>query len=221
MPASAAPAVPKLLPPPGPSVYTLRMLPDGRIEPPPSSTSVPTLFYDALAIRAVVFVVEQSCSADEDPDPDDSISWHWVIYADMGERKDVPVAAVRLIPAQAHASADDEKAADGPNYAGSKFWDHKEPYVTIGRLATIKECRGRGYAKSLVKAVLEYAGKNAGVLVKDKELGEWKGLVLIHAQTNVEKWYAGLGFERDEGMGLFYEEGIEHVGMWQRVKLVQ
>jgi len=129
----------------------------------------------------------------------------------------VPAATIRLVPAQAHADADDEKAIDGPNYKGSTAWDHNEPYVMIGRVATVKEFRGRGYGRVLVEKALWTAGNNASSMVEDGKLMEWKGLVLAHAQKWVEKWYHSLGFVTDEGMGTWWEEGIEHVAMWKRV----
>lgn len=241
------PETPTLVKPPGPVVHDLHVLASGRITYSPSSTGslLPQLFRDALVVRTVVFVLEQKCSAAEEIDADDGISWHWVIHAprtekealteaeddwkdrrdedrsegEPGAMQDPPAATIRLVPAQAHPDADDEKAVDGPNYAGSRLWDHKEPYVKIGRLATMEGCRGRGYGKVLVNAALEYAGRNGGEMVKDKELGEWKGLVLAHAQKSVEGWYKGLGFELDEGMGRWWEEGIEHVAMWERVRV--
>ena len=101
------------------------------------------------------------------------------------------------------------------------MWDHEEPYVKIGRLATVREFRGRGYGRVLVEAALGFAGSNANTMVKDWNSGEkWKGLVLAHAQKGVEKWYASMGWERDEGMDVWWEEGIEHVGMWRRVGVV-
>lgn len=129
-----------------------------------------------------------------------------------------PAATIRLIPAQTHMDADDEKAVEGPNFKGSTVWDHSESYVKIGRLATVAACRGRGYGRFLVNAALGFAGKNEGKMMRDKGLGEWKGLVLTHAQKSVEGWYKSLGFELDEGMGRWWEEGIEHVAMWKRVK---
>ena len=101
------------------------------------------------------------------------------------------------------------------------MWDGKEPYVKIGRLATVKEFRGRGYGRVLVEAALGFAGGNAGAMVKDGGLGEWRGLVLAHAQKRLQKWYASMGWERDEGMDVWWEEGIEHVGMWRRVGVVE
>jgi hypothetical protein len=41
------------------------------------------------------------------------------------------------------------------------------------------------------------------------------GVVLVHAQVDVETMYAGLGFETDQSLGRWDEEGIEHVGMFR------
>ena len=48
---------------------------------------------------------------------------------------------------------------------------------------------------------------------------EWRGLCLVHAQTTVERFYGSCGFMVDEGMGRWWEEEIEHLGMWKRVKI--
>ena len=213
----------RLLEPPGPFVQSFNILPQAKIIPPECSADKKDalqLFHDALVVRSVVFQIEQKCDPDLEIDTEDDLSWHWIIYARNADGLEAPAATIRLVPAQAHADADDEKAVDGPNYAGSTLWDHKEPYGKFGRLATIKDFRGKGYGKILVDTLLEYAGKNADVMVKDKELGPWKGLMLIHAQRDKEGWYKQFGFETDEGMGLWWEEGIEHVGMWKRIKVV-
>lgn len=212
--------VPRLLTPPGPAVHSIRVLPNGQVTDSEVSTAhppSPQLFHDAIVVRADVFVIGQNCSVALEIDADDAISWHWVIFAENNQKLEEPVATIRLVPAQAHPDADDKKAVDGPNYTGSILWDHKEPYVKIGRLATVKEFRGRGYAKALMEAALEYARKNRDVMVKDKRLGEWNGLVLIHAQRRLEGWYKSMGFETDEGLGIWWEESIDHVGMWKRV----
>ena len=49
--------------------------------------------------------------------------------------------------------------------------------------------------------------------------GPWKGLVLVHAQKHLERSYARWGFVRDEALGVWDEEGIDHIGMWRRVKV--
>ena len=56
-----------------------------------------------------------------------------------------------------------------------------------------------------------------GELVQD--FGPWKGLVLIHAQQHLERVYNKWGFVRDETLGVWDEEGIDHIGMWRRVKV--
>ena len=223
MPPHEERTIPQILPPPGPSVYSIGLLPDGTFPPMESftdSNAPPRLFRDALVVRDAVFLVEQKCNPALEIDFDDGISWHWVIYAENSQGSKVPAATIRLVPAQAHADADDEKAVVGPNYAGSILWDQKEPYTKIGRLSTLKEFRGRGYGRVLVEVALVYAGKNGGAMVKDKELGAWNGLVFVHAQRYLEGWYRGLGFETDKGMGLWWEDGIEHVAMWKRVDLI-
>lgn len=50
------------------------------------------------------------------------------------------------------------------------------------------------------------------------EIPQWKGLVCVHAQEQVEVW-AKWGFSLDEKMGKWVEEGITHVGMFQRLKI--
>jgi predicted GNAT family N-acyltransferase len=217
-PSKAPIPIPTLLPPPGPAVRSIRVLPTGITTDPAEHRPIPQLFYDALAVRDAVFIVEQKCSAEKEIDAEDEISWHWVIYAEpSGGEEEVPAATIRLVPAQAHADADDAKPVDGPNYKGSTAWDHNEPYVMIGRVATVKEFRGRGYGRVLVEKALWTAGNNAGSMLEDERLTEWKGLVLAHAQKWVEKWYHSLGFVTDKGMGTWWEEGIKHVAMWKRV----
>ncbi|KAL6720594.1 hypothetical protein ACLMJK_002518 [Lecanora helva] len=213
--------IPKLLLPPGPSVCSIVINPDRRkIEDPDVSTGFQRpspIFYDALSVRNAVFGIEQNCSAAEEIDAEDALSWHWVIYAKDDQGQEGPVATIRLTPAQAHADTDDEKSIGGPNYKGSNAWDHKEPYVKLGRLANLKEFRGRSYGNLLAETALKYAEHHVGDMIKDQELGDWHGLVLIHAQRRMERWYGRLGFQTDMGLGTWLEEGIEHVGMWKRV----
>lgn len=104
------------------------------------------------------------------------------------------------------------------------LWDGKEPYLTVGRLATRKEFRGRGFGRVLVEEAVGWAGAHRGEVVRgwrgeDGEGAEWKGLLLIHAQARLEGWYGSIGWRTDEGMGRWDEAGIEHVGMWRRVEV--
>jgi len=123
--------------------------------------------------------------------------------------------------------------------------DGREPYIKLGRLATLSDYRGLGLGRLLVNTALDWASHHAdqfrvgGQLVRrvseDVELDvpelegvarerasvdkgeEWKGLVLVHAQRGVTRFWEGMGFVRDEGLGVWVEEGIEHVGMWRRM----
>lgn len=104
--------------------------------------------------------------------------------------------------------------------AASEVWDRAEPFVMLGRLATMREWRGRGVARALVEEALGWAKRNREEVSRmgEGEGGEeWRGLVLIHAQGRLEGWYKGLGFVTDKGLGGWAEEGIAHVGMWRRV----
>ena len=51
------------------------------------------------------------------------------------------------------------------------------------------------------------------------EIPVWKGLICVHAQEQVEKIWERWGFKLDEGMGTWVEEGINHVGMFQRLNM--
>lgn len=51
------------------------------------------------------------------------------------------------------------------------------------------------------------------------EVPVWKGLICVHAQEQVEGAWAKWGFKIDEGMGAWEEEGIKHVGMFQRLDI--
>lgn len=65
--------------------------------------------------------------------------------------------------------------------------------------------------------LLGEAGGGKGDAMGAAILEPWKGLVLVHAQKITERTYAKWGFVMDEALGTWWEEGIEHVGMWRRV----
>lgn len=131
-----------------------------------------------------------------------------------------------------------------PTHTATKMWNGKEAYIKLGRLATLRSHRGLGFGRVLIESALKWAVENASTLLsvrrqprvtgegegegervkEEEEEGEegngWNGLVLVHAQRDVEAWYRSVGgFVTDEGMGVWMEEGIEHVGMWRRLGL--
>ena len=104
-----------------------------------------------------------------------------------------------------------------------------EPYIKLTRVAVLPEYRGKGIARHLVETAVDWARQWPGEIqaaadrvrrdvynTNASAYAKWNGLVLVHAQVSVEGMYQRLGFETDEGMGRWDEEGIDHVGMWRR-----
>lgn len=116
-----------------------------------------------------------------------------------------------------------------------------EPYVKLGRLAVLKPYRKLGLSSLLLNAALQYAASHPDEILpplsptaaeqkkleleKEGKSGDvvtrWEGLVLVHAQSGIEKLWKAWGFVRDETMGTWVEEGIEHVGMWRRIEVTR
>ncbi len=75
----------------------------------------------------------------------------------------------------------------------------KEKYFLIGRVAVLKDYRGKNYGKAIMKNILE----------KANELGAKE--VRLHAQLTAKKFYEKLRFE-PYGK-IFDEAGIAHICM--------
>jgi predicted GNAT family N-acyltransferase len=225
---------------------------------PPSD--IPEAFVEAFSVRKAVFVDEQHCSIENEIDGDDSRSYHWVAYASVSGPKPgtsargdarrileggkVAIATIRLVPSP-HSKHPPDGSVDGiggkqvkpveggPDQA-TALHDGKEPYVKLGRLATLKHYRGMGLGRLLVNTALDWVVKNKEKALmgpedpverereealKGKERAEWKGLVMVDAQTDVIKFYESLGFKKDDELGTWIEEGIDHVAMWRRLRI--
>ncbi|KAI4201130.1 MAG: hypothetical protein LQ350_003444 [Teloschistes chrysophthalmus] len=190
--------------------------------PLPSYPDIPNLFLAALRVRIIVFKDEQKCSLECEVDDDDRRSWHWVAFE--GEEA---VGTMRLVPVQekVHGVEKDGEEGEGeegkrtqPRKGKTDMWDGREAYIKIGRMATIKEYRGSGIARRLVDGSMAWAAAHGRELEGDGRAGaQWHGLVLSHAQKVVKGWWEKMGFVVDDGLGVWWEEGIEHVGMWRRV----
>lgn len=189
-----------MLPPPGIS----DLAPNG-FPTQPFPANAPKVFIDAMTVRVRVFCVEQKCAVEPELDEDDPRSWHWVMYAKDDSQPSshgIPVSVIRIVP-----------PPHGPHPNGYDDAD-EEPYCKLGRVATMKEWRGKGLSKKLIEEAMTWLGTNG------KAVGSgWKGNVLAHAQVEVEKMYERTGFRTDEKLGRWDEEGIEHLGMWRRVPL--
>ena len=157
----------------------------------------------------------------------------------------LPIATVRLVPpphspypvpnGTSRRSGRGQQEGHQPMETGpkpTKWHDGKEPYAKLGRLATLPAYRGLGLARFIIGCAFEWASKHPLSIVPLPSatsteaakvwggLGnkqEWKGLVLAHAQKDAEAVWRKFGFERDDSMGIWFEEGIEHVGMWRRI----
>ena len=233
-----APSI-ELLPPPGPSVYS------APVSSPFDHPTVDPLFLSALSIRIPVFVDEQHCNPAIEIDDDDPRSWHWVVYINTDKSSDHPdgkvaAATIRLIPPAPTAGHTNTEASDSEEMGGkavrprqgtTAVWDGREPFVKLGRMATLKAYRKLGLGRLVVDKVLEWleGGKEQVMGVMRSEGGcpggdeererEWEGLLLVHAQKEIERFWFALAFVKDEGMGEWWEDGIEHVAVWKRVSL--
>ncbi|MCJ1308491.1 hypothetical protein MMC25_002144 [Agyrium rufum] len=192
-----------------------------------------------------------SGSGSHDPEPS-SLSSSLTVQAGgsrrVSETSKKPIGTIRLVPPP-HAPHPEA----GRHYAGNEvggrpvvqdrvtsLHDGREPYVKLGRLATLKDYRRFGLGRLLVNEALKWAAENGDQIrgltdVEDpvkrerwrEALGggegagaaEWNGLCLVHAQVDIERFWASCGFVKDEGMGEWWEEGIKHVGMWRRLEM--
>jgi predicted GNAT family N-acyltransferase len=157
----------------------------------------------------------------------------------------LPVGVIRLVPPPDAASRNRRDSTPHSPAAESVSSEAEiaphptqfpgERYIRLGRLATLKDYRGIGLSRLLVNAALQYARKHPeefapprveGVALEEARIqgrhvnDTWKGLVYVHAQKDrtMDLWKR-YGFEVDEGMGVWDEEGMDHVGMYKRLEI--
>jgi len=128
----------------------------------------PAAFAEALAVRVRVFVEEQKVPIEHEQDAIDDTAHHV-----LGRWDGQAVGTARAFP--------------NPADPGEAI---------IGRVAVLREWRGRGIASALMRHLLDWC-----------RAGGFRG-VRLHAQCAVIPLYASLGF-RPIG-DVFLEEGIEH-----------
>lgn len=186
-----------------------------------------------MKVRIRVFVEEQHCFATAEIDDDDHHSWQWVLFA--GPRTlstRIPVGVIRLVPPpqpshELLTHSGDAATKDIPFYDWTS-----EPCIKLTQVAVVPECRDLGLGRRLVETAFEWASRHAGEIDEAAvQLAErshwagapvrWQGLVLVHAQAEVEGMYKRLGFEADVSLGRWNEEGIEHVGMFRRIEVAR
>ncbi|EEH50484.2 uncharacterized protein PADG_06563 [Paracoccidioides brasiliensis Pb18] len=207
-----------LLPPPGPILTR-----PNPADPAPANN--PPIFNDAMSVRTAVFIDEQRCSPENEIDDDDARSWHWVLYSAESDRR-IPVGVIRLIPPPhaphelRHEGVLNRDCSKKPLHGNDHNHNNKleNPYIKLSRVALLAEFRGAGLARVLVNTALGWAAQHHSEL-RDCQGKPWAGDVLVHAQVAVEKIYAHLGFVTDASMGTWVEEGMDHVGMWRKIKV--
>ncbi|KAL1954072.1 hypothetical protein VTO42DRAFT_1760 [Malbranchea cinnamomea] len=164
------------------------------------------------------------------PDPEASTATNGNGAAETTEanlrKRQKPVAVVRLVPPP-HAPHEHLRPVieDGVDTTET----HRKlslPFIRLTRVAVLPEYRGLGLSRVLVETALRWAAEHPEEIDKahldatgGKAGGRWDGLVLVHAQTQVEGLYERLGFVTDKGLGTWEEERIVHVGMWRELKV--
>ncbi len=124
---------------------------------------------EARRIRETVFIHEQGF--ENEYDKTDLVAKHVLLFTDDGE----PVGTCRV------------------------FWDDSLNSHILGRLAVIRENRGKGYGVKIVETAAEYVSSVGGTVLT------------LHAQCRSKGFYEKLGFE--EFGDIEYEEGCPHIKM--------
>ena len=78
------------------------------------------------------------------------------------------------------------------------------PHGHIGRMAVLRDWRGRGVGSALLESLLELAARNG------------KSMVRLNAQTHAARFYERFGFVAEGEV--FMEAGIEHVSMHKALR---
>jgi len=132
--------------------------------------------YAFLKLRQEVFIVEQNCPF-TDADDRDQKGWHL-----MGYDTQNLVVYARILP-------------KGVPYEG---------YVSIGRILSSPQARGKGYGKVLVQTAIQETYRLLG-----------ENDIKIGAQLYLQHFYESFGFESISEH--YLEDGIPHLGMIKKI----
>jgi len=132
-------------------------------------------FSELTQIRTRVFVDEQQVPLADEWDGLDQTATHFLI-----EQNGQAIGCARLLIDQATGA----------------------PQFHIGRVAVLKECRGKGFGTQLMRFILDYCARPA------------PRPIYLNAQVDRRGFYQQLGF-KEQG-DVFMDAGIPHVKMhWQ------
>lgn len=127
----------------------------------------------AKKIREEVFIHEQGF--ENEYDETDLVAAHILVYGENG----APVGTCRV------------------------FWDNGLNSHILGRLAVLREHRGKGFGIKLVEAAAEYVRQSGGAVLT------------LHAQCRSKGFYEKLGFK--EFGDIEYDEGCPHIKMKKNI----
>ena len=127
----------------------------------------------AREIREEVFIREQGFQ--KEYDETDQTATHLILY----DENDVPAATCRV------------------------FWNQEMDAYTLGRLAVLKEYRGKDFGSAVVRAAEKYVQEKGGEEI------------VLHSQCRAADFYKKLGFEEFGEVG--DEEGCPHIWMRKMV----
>ena len=136
--------------------------------------ALPALVSHAFDIRQQIFTHEQGFPADIDIDADDDNALHVVLYL-----ADEPAAVLRCL-----------------------LFD--EGLIKVGRVAVLKQYRGKGLGRELMKFVEQYGLENN------------YSAIGLSAQHTAIKFYHALGYQTQGEM--YDEEGMDHIYMTLSLK---
>jgi len=128
------------------------------------------IYLAAVKIRNQVFVKEQNVPLSIEIDGNEAYAIHFVLYDD----NKTPLATVRLLPIN-------------------------DEIVKVQRMAVLKDYRGKGLGKILLKGAEDFA--------KEHDFKE----ITLGAQWQVRNFYQEMGF-KEQG-DPFYEAGMKHITM--------
>jgi len=138
----------------------------------PFDALTPRELYAAMQLRVEVFVLEQNAPF-QDADNKDQPSHHL-----LGFDGDKLLVYARLVPA-------------GVSYPG---------HISIGRIITAPEVRGKGLGKVLVQRSIDECNRIFG-----------EQTIKIGAQARLERFYNEFGWVKSSEV--YIEDGIDHVEM--------
>ncbi|WP_340617546.1 GNAT family N-acetyltransferase [Xenorhabdus entomophaga] len=127
------------------------------------------LIEQAFSIRKQVFTDEQGFDAEIDIDEYDDIALHVVIFDD-----EKPIGVLRAIP-------------------------QDNDMLKVGRVAVLKDYRGQGIGRDVMKFIEDYGRKN-----KVTTIG-------LSSQCHAQPFYESLGYQAQGE--IYLEDGAEHIFM--------